>query len=183
MDKINFNNLPRQDTAVSAPNLNAMQDNIEKAVNHIGSTQPATTEKVWFKTGATKEILVKNSNNMFETYYSQNYHTYSTSEVQTGTWIDGKPLYRKVLDFGALPNNSSKMLNVNVSNFGKMINFTGVAFSSGFTIPLPYVHPTSSDIINVWFQQSNMQIGVQTHSDRTSYTECYIIIEYTKTTD
>lgn len=122
--------------------------------------------------------VVKNGNKEYATEIP-----YSINERRIGTWIDGKPLYRKVLDLGALPNNGSKMLNINVSNFGKMINFTGVAFSSAFTLFLPYVHTNSSDIINVWFQQSNMQIGVQTHNDRTSYTECYIIIEYTKTTD
>jgi hypothetical protein len=34
---------------------------------------------------------------------------YSTSEVATGeTWIDGKPIYRKIIDCGALPNATTK---------------------------------------------------------------------------
>ena len=35
--------------------------------------------------------------------------TYSTTEINTGMkWIDGKPIYRKVVDFGSLPNNTYK---------------------------------------------------------------------------
>ena len=38
--------------------------------------------------------------------YTQSYinslNTYSSTEQRIGTWIDGKPIYRKVIDFGAL---------------------------------------------------------------------------------
>ena len=39
--------------------------------------------------------------------------SYSTNEVKTGgKWIDGKPIYRKVVDFGALPNASEKTVTL-----------------------------------------------------------------------
>jgi len=31
---------------------------------------------------------------------------YTTTERRIGTWIDGKPLYSKVINFGALPNKT-----------------------------------------------------------------------------
>lgn len=35
--------------------------------------------------------------------------TYSTTEQLTGdVWIDGKPKYRKTINIGALPNNTTK---------------------------------------------------------------------------
>jgi hypothetical protein len=39
--------------------------------------------------------------------------TYSTEEQVVGTWINGKPLYRKVVPFGALPNNTYKEIQLN----------------------------------------------------------------------
>ena len=59
MDKINFNNLPSQTTAVSAENLNQLQSNVEKVANYIGTTTPTTDEKVWIKKG-------KNIANMYK---------------------------------------------------------------------------------------------------------------------
>lgn len=47
-----------------------------------------------------KEIYVKNENGVFERFYSEsemNKQNYSIEEQKIGTWIDGKPLYRKVI--------------------------------------------------------------------------------------
>ena len=42
---------------------------------------------------------------------------YSTDEVETGMyWIDGKPIYRKVINCGALPNNAAKDTAHNIQN-------------------------------------------------------------------
>ena len=43
--------------------------------------------------------------------------SYFTDEIDTGMkWIDGKPIYRKVINVGALPNNSEKTIAHNISN-------------------------------------------------------------------
>lgn len=34
--------------------------------------------------------------------------TYSTSEQKIGTWINGNPIYRKVIEVGNMPNNTTK---------------------------------------------------------------------------
>jgi len=51
MEKINFENLPSENTPVNSSNLNLMQSNIEKSTVYVGSTQPSTSEKVWIKRG------------------------------------------------------------------------------------------------------------------------------------
>ena len=51
MEKIDFENLPSQTTALSAEIMDEMQDNIEKSVVYQGITQPLTGEKVWLKYG------------------------------------------------------------------------------------------------------------------------------------
>lgn len=105
---------------------------------------------------------------------------YSTSEIRIGTWVDGKPLYRTVVNFGALPNSSAK--NAVFATTDKNITkIYGIARSSTNNLPLPFVvqdAPTNSIGINC----GNGNIWVQTGSDRSSYS-AYIIIEYTKTTD
>ena len=58
MDKINFENLPSTNTPLDADTLNAMQENIEKSVVAVGSTEPSTNEKVWLKKG--KNLFNKN---------------------------------------------------------------------------------------------------------------------------
>lgn len=107
---------------------------------------------------------------------------YSTAEQVIGTWL-GKPLYRKTINFGALPNNSSKQVAIDVTNFDKLVNLYGVAYSTGYTMLIPFIHNDLSNIVNVYFNNGTKEIGVATHSDRSGYTESYITIEYTKTTD
>lgn len=65
MNKINFENLPSTSTPVNADNLNDMQENIEKSVTYIGSTQPATNEKIWIKKGKN---LINKIINGYELY-------------------------------------------------------------------------------------------------------------------
>ena len=41
--------------------------------------------------------------------------TYSTTETVVGEY-NGKPLYRKIVNFGALPNNTTKEVTHNIPN-------------------------------------------------------------------
>ena len=112
-------------------------------------------------------------------YYTNDY---STAEQVIGKWL-GNTLYRKTINFGALPNNSSKQVAINVTNFDKLVNLYGVAYSTGYTMLIPFIHSDTTNIVNVYFNNGTKEIGVATHSDRSGYTESYITIEYTKTTD
>ena len=105
---------------------------------------------------------------------------YSLDEVNTGIkWIDGKNIYRKVVNFGNLPNNTSKWLNHNISNFEYLVN--AIMFSTVGTsfYPIPYV---SLGARGVAMQVSTTAVMVQTGTDQSNE-KAYIILEYTKTTD
>lgn len=103
-------------------------------------------------------------------------NVYSTSEVVIGEWL-GKPLYRKVIEFGALPNNTYKVVNSNISNVDKIINTNGIAIRSDkTTLPIPYTNNIELYIT------SSQQVSITTTSDRSAF-NAYITIEYTKTTD
>ena len=110
-------------------------------------------------------------------------NTYSTTEQVVGTWIDGKPIYRKVIDTGTLPNATSKSVPTGISNLENIISFKGIAYNpnSSTFIPLPYPSVASSQTIMLYF--SNGNINFLSQYNFSIYTQSYIVIEYTKTTD
>ena len=110
--------------------------------------------------------------------------SYSTSEVNTGKkWIDGKPIYRKVVDCGALPNATYKYVNHNISNLEAFINISVISSTaSGSGTMLPYVNPNILTT-QISYTYSKTQIELRTATDYSSYINTYAILEYTKTTD
>lgn len=108
---------------------------------------------------------------------------YSTNEIVIGTWIDGKPIYRKVIDFGALsPNGSKKSMAHGISNIDKFIRVYGIANKpdtrDGRVIP--YIVKSGSG--NMELYQDKTTVTISTDGDRSAY-KAYVILEYTKTTD
>ena len=105
---------------------------------------------------------------------------YSTDEKIVGTWIDGRPIWQKTINFGALRNTTTKNVAHEISNFDKPINIWGYGYKSDSRIPLPYTDPTNlanclgvnCDATNVW---------VISKANRSNYTESYITIQYIKT--
>lgn len=110
----------------------------------------------------------------------QEISVYSTNELEIGKWIDGKPLYRKVISFGALPNNSTKSVAHSISNLKRIVKLEGFAGSSqnlgGITLP----HATSTPIA---LFADNTNVNIKTNNNATAYTEAYVYVYYTKTTD
>jgi hypothetical protein len=119
-----------------------------------------------------------------EIYKQGQNEVYSTSERIIGTWIDGKPLYRKVIDCGALPNNATKAINHNVTNVNYMVKVEGTAWNPTIknAFPLNLSRPSSpTGAIGLWYDET--QIKIETATDRSAWTKTYVILEYTKTTD
>jgi hypothetical protein len=108
---------------------------------------------------------------------------YSFEETLIGVW-QNKPLYRKVLDFGYLANKDQKRVPHNIDNVDKFITIKGVAKndSTGVNFELPFVNSIIDAVISIFITSDN-QVSVECiGSDRTNY-YCYVILEYTKTTD
>lgn len=109
--------------------------------------------------------------------------TYSTTETKTNkVWINGKPIYRKVIDFGALPNATEKTVNTSISNGEDLVRYSCLGVTSGGTyLQIPYASLNSlSDQIHCNVKLS--QITITTGIDRSTST-AKVIMEYTKTTD
>ena len=116
---------------------------------------------------------------------------YSTEERKIGTWINSKPIYRKVVtltkgtDFTS--NNTS--VNHNIANIDEIINFNVMSLDSktGMYRPIPWAYyTTQSDSkyyggIAVDKTKFKLEIGTTFYTDSTL--KFNIIIEYTKTTN
>ena len=107
---------------------------------------------------------------------------YSLEETVIGTWL-GKPLYRKVVDYGPLPNNDAVAVNHNIKDIGRIVQFSGVAVRyDNDTLYIPYVTFNELNMGGILIFMTNETIGIRTTNDRSKYS-AYIIVEYTKSTD
>lgn len=106
---------------------------------------------------------------------------YSTTEQVIGTWIDNKPIYRKVIECGSLPNASNKDVAHNIQNLGTTIKCNGMAVrtSDSRALTIPDSTPSAEIVCGV----SNTNVYITTQNDRSSFNNSFLIIEYTKTTD
>lgn len=108
-------------------------------------------------------------------------NVFSTAEQRVGTWIDGKPLYQKTIDFGYMAaTNVFKQVPHNVANVEKIwvdrSNSYFVDPSMNYYDVSDYDWHTS---VNATYVSS---IVSSNEYDRTS-SRIYVTIRYTKTTD
>lgn len=108
---------------------------------------------------------------------------YSLEEQVIGSWIDGKPLYEKTVEFGNLPNATIKEVKHNIENADNIWICEGYIFNpSGNMLQLNSVHCVN---INgqISFHTTVQHIVCNTGKyDRSTYTAT-VTLRYTKTTD
>ena len=108
---------------------------------------------------------------------------YSTEEIKIGTWIDGKPIYRKVYQYttgaGA---NSRTFSEAGITNIDKIVNISGFTLqpNSNNYVPLSYYN-SSVDWANFYTGGKNA-FSVRCGSSY-GFGATTVIFEYTKTTD
>jgi microcystin-dependent protein len=111
--------------------------------------------------------------------------TYSTEEQAVGAWIDGKTIYRKVINFGTLPNATKKEVQHNISNISIFTKIEGIAIRNDetkFTQSLPLVYKNAEMFYNTALAVDNTTIEMQTDGDRSMFNG-YVTLEYTKTVE
>lgn len=162
--------------------LNSFQGTTEYMTQIAISNSPNTTYPNKF--AIRNYYTTSGGTNVFTDWYYPTEHSdiYSTSETIIGTWIDGKPLYRKVIDFGELPNNTTKAVNHNISNLGIVVTLKAIPKNiSGNRLLVPHVSSqTAANGISMWITSN--QVAIQTGTDRSGFSD-YVIVEYTKTSD
>lgn len=105
--------------------------------------------------------------------------SYSTSEVDTGfTWIDGKPIYRKVVEKNNIMSNSSNEKAHNISNLGTVVKMDGWLFAENKYFSLS--RPSAGNLAYyVELQVSSTNVRFVTGSN-ASFSKGLVILEYTK---
>lgn len=111
-------------------------------------------------------------------------NSYSLVEQVTNKfWVDGRRIYRKVINVGTLPNNTSKSTahGLTVSSTFRFIKMYGWA-SNGSTAtswkPLPYVDQNNGSTYQISIDVDNTNVVIYTHYNATALTDCYVVLEY-----
>ena len=103
---------------------------------------------------------------------------YCTNETVIGTWIDGKQLYRKTVNFGALPNNTTKTVPHNITDLDYVVSIRGVAVNGSTRIILPHVSPSTP--VQLYIDGDNIAVTAGA-GNFSVYSVSHVVVEYTKT--
>ena len=179
MQKINFIN--NSEPAINATNLNKLQDNTEDAIQEVQDVvDDLDTNKL--DKASVKDTYNTSATDTYCCDYINGLETYSTDETRVGTWIDGKPIYRKVLT-GTLPvgagSNSFTLSNISI------INVNGIVHSrwgSWYELNSEYKSESGYEVY-ISLNNTRNEFSVNCGSFYNTSSEYEIIIEYTKTND
>ena len=150
----------------------------------------AYTKQVWrdLETGGTP-ITAERLNHIEDGIEenSQNWDSishYSTTETPTGkTWIDGKPIYRKVIKFGAMAGNYRYTIAHGIS-YDTIVSFDAIARNSTNSyLPLARVGYNSDNQIDAslnGYAYITPDDAIIIGGSQTNYTGAHVVIEYTK---
>lgn len=110
--------------------------------------------------------------------------TYSSSEQVVGTWIDGKPLYRKVYIKNISSTAETWIDDLNDKN---PIRLEGYMFNDSTQVCQPlgqWANPTDSSYSSrIFCDTTTFKVQANTGWSRTTFTKIRAIFWYTKTTD
>lgn len=138
--------------------------------------------------GSMATEYTESSNAYYNAPYINNINEYSTEETFTGQyWINGKPIYRKVVEFGSFPSGGSKTVATGITNLSRIISLEYTWYDSTDGAYFTNARIDSASVMcKIQFKVNNNSLNVEglggTYwSTRTS--QGVAIIEYTKTTD
>ena len=106
---------------------------------------------------------------------------YSTEETKIGTWIDGKPVYRKVVQ-NIVPTG----LGINIytmNDIENVVDYYGIYHqNNGFEKRINFYF-SATDYMTLNFNRKNHQFLLDNTSNYNNNGTVSLIIEYTKKTD
>lgn len=110
---------------------------------------------------------------------------YSTEETRIGTWINGKPIYRKVFTFttGSAQPIDEQIPWDDAGIVDRIVQASGcLRDSTGSIFPVGFCNPDNKLWVSV-YRASSGKLFLHRSGARTTVAEAAIILEYTKTTD
>jgi len=141
----------------------------------LAGTQTFTGDKTFTGTVTLPDGSVDTST-LAESVYTY-LGDYSTSESATPyKWINGSIIYKKTVNFGALPNASQKSVAHGITNLGQMVRIEGVSVGG---LPVNFANPLSNNsAVGCYTDSSNLYMI--TNSNRST-DSVYVTLWYTKT--
>ena len=110
---------------------------------------------------------------------------YSTTEKIVGKWIDNKPVYKKViLTTTPAEKTNAEIYDCTNENIDTLIKCDSLIISSvsGDILNGNYYYSDTNNCC-VFYNSMDKSINMQLNSDMYHSETCYILLEYTKTTD
>lgn len=108
---------------------------------------------------------------------------YSTEEKKVGYYVDGKPLYQKSINIGAVASNNVKVIDITSLNVDSVADYIATAvLTNGWKVPLPQTHTSSFGYQAFCRLSSSTQLAVGVGSS-IGISDGYVTLQYTKTTD
>lgn len=106
-------------------------------------------------------------------------NSYSTSEVDTHMkWIDGRTIYKKTIEWGAMPNATRVNKTGQFPNNATIINIEAIAMTATAAHNMQYVYDALVDSVFVG-NTANGQLSISTTTDRSTW-NAYITLYYCK---
>lgn len=103
---------------------------------------------------------------------------YSYDEIKIGTWVDGKPLYRKVIKLNGAERGRTLSYNISSLNIDRCTLIRGFEYSSSLVhVGLDFYNAGQNNFAHL-SNSSTIMYKVDWDCN-----ELYFILEYTKTTD
>jgi hypothetical protein len=90
-----------------------------------------------------------------------------------------RSVFRKVVDFGPLPNTGIKSVAHGINfdnNFTLIQMFASATNPSTSALPIPFASQNAGETVKM--NMDTMNINITTFNDRTAFTRCFVVIEY-----
>jgi hypothetical protein len=111
------------------------------------------------------------------------YDLYLLTETRTGKiWMDGRPIYRKVISCGALPNATETSDAHGITDISDIVGVSGHAsHADGFWVPLPYP-AIGADNQDIRVSADTTNVYIKTAYNWIAWNG-WVVLEYTKSSD
>jgi hypothetical protein len=113
---------------------------------------------------------------------------YSTNETQTNkTWVDNKPIFRKVVIFDNTTFQNNTNLATGITNLENVIKLDCLAKSSSDSgwRNIPWLYSSGTTFRSDWaggvFLKENGNIQFQLGTQLANISQIFVVVEYTKT--
>ena len=150
-----------------------------------GDTTHGKQKAVYVYVKATSGLAENQQDNVLNDVknYVDNSNSYSTQEVKTGgTWIAGKPIYRKTFIYEGVTTANAPISIGSISNVEDVETIKGtLRLHAGGFISLGYMNNDNNKVFEVNTKETGEVIVISPYNSSNS--KIIITVEYTKTTD